>query len=79
MDPTDLFCRKTAALIEATGYSLYFIRGIRRWSRNQPDNPFRGRGAHPSMVVAWVVNHPDFAPGCRAQECERNALHRSAE
>jgi len=67
-EPTDLFCRNAAALIEATGYSQYFLRGIRRASRGKPDYPFRGRGAHPGMLRAWVARHPEFAPGRRPAE-----------
>jgi hypothetical protein len=61
----DLFCRDISALEEATGYSPRFLQAVRRWSKNRPDNPFRGVGAHASDVRNWVHNHPEFEPSRR--------------
>lgn len=63
--PGEQFCASYAGLKTATGLSVGMLQAIRRASRGQPDSPFRGRGAFPSHVTAWLAARPDFAPSSR--------------
>lgn len=63
--PDERFCPNYAALKAATGLSVGMLQAIKRASRGKPDSPFRGRGAFPSHLTAWLAARPEFAPSSR--------------
>jgi len=55
------FCGTRAELAAATGLSRWALKAIASLSKGEQGCPFRGRGAYPSAIQAWVEAHPDFS------------------
>lgn len=60
MSQPEKFCSTREALAEATGHTLWMLKAIAAESKGKADCPFRGRGAYPSAIKAWLKPRPGF-------------------